>query len=60
STVRWGMADGVGFDSLNFARINELMIVTQPAHIQMMAERPLEAVERDEWRAQLIRKALSA
>ncbi|MBI4057167.1 MAG: protein arginine kinase [Elusimicrobia bacterium] len=38
--------------------LNELQVLSQPAHIQMQAQKELEPLERDEFRATLIRKRL--
>ncbi len=40
--------------------IDELFILTQPAHLQKSAERKLNAEERDSFRADLLREALNS
>jgi len=40
--------------------LNELLVYIQPAHLQMLEGRSMEPQERDEARAALIRKTLSA
>jgi len=46
-------------DGLDTALLNELFVLTQPAHLQRRAGRPLESEERDELRAQLVRERLA-
>ena len=43
---------------LKIARINEIMLLTQPGHLQKMAGRILSPEERDELRAQVVRTKL--
>jgi len=40
-------------------RINELFIVTQPAHLQKIEDKKLSSQERDIKRAQIIREKLN-
>ncbi len=58
SLVRLGISLGIKFNHLSIDKINQLTILTQPAHIQMQAGKELGAQQRDELRAQLIRKTL--
>ncbi len=44
--------------NLKVAGINEIMLLTQPAHLQKIAGRVLTAEERDELRARLVREKL--
>ena len=61
STVRLGLALGIITDSeVNRKKINELFIITQPAHLQKMEGKELTPQERDEKRASLIREKLSS
>jgi len=54
----------LGLDSrlipLDLGTINELFIVTQPAHLQKLAGRELKPEERDVFRAELIRQRLGS
>ena len=43
---------------LNIADVNELFVLTQPAHLQALKGRALEAPERDVARANLVRDRL--
>jgi protein arginine kinase len=45
---------------LDLGTINELFIVTQPAHLQKLAGRELKPEERDVFRAELIRQRLGS
>lgn len=57
SAVRFGIS--LGMDGLcDIATVNELLILTQPAHIQKLAERELSAAERNEMRAQMVHEKL--
>ena len=57
SAVRLGVNVGLLSD-LDIGRVNELFILTQPAHLQRMEKRPLDAPERDAARAEFIRRQL--
>jgi protein arginine kinase len=57
SMVRLGFDMGM-LKELDRRRINELFIVTQPAHLQKIENKKLSATERDVKRAQLIREKL--
>jgi protein arginine kinase len=58
SRVRLGLA--MGFDlPVTPAMLNNLMILTQPAHLQLLKGGPLKAEDRDCWRAALIRHKLA-
>lgn len=57
SAIRTGIEMGL-VDSINVKVINELFLLTQPAHIQKIAGKKLSDQERDIKRAKLIRKML--
>ncbi|MBA4386384.1 MAG: protein arginine kinase [Verrucomicrobia bacterium] len=44
--------------NLTVSRINELMLLTQPGHLQKMLKKVLESEERDEVRARIVRQKL--
>ena len=53
---------GVDLDKLtntNLRTVNELCLLSQPAHLQRIAGRPMETTERDEARADYIRHRLA-
>jgi protein arginine kinase len=52
--LEFGILSGVGI-----GRLNELMLVTQPGHLQKAAKHLLAVDERDAMRARLIRKKLN-
>ncbi|HUJ10694.1 MAG TPA: ATP--guanido phosphotransferase, partial [Verrucomicrobiae bacterium] len=54
SLVRMGV-DLEIFPATARAAVDELFILSQPAHVQKAAARKLTAEERDTWRADLIR-----
>jgi protein arginine kinase len=58
SSVRLGVNLGRVPD-VSLATINELFLVTQPAHLQIRAGKILDADQRDALRAQVIRQKLS-
>ncbi|MHC4995889.1 MAG: protein arginine kinase [Planctomycetota bacterium] len=53
--VCMGYVNGVSLPS-----INELLLLTQPAHMQKMAGKPLSGAERREMRARFVRERLAA
>ena len=57
SSVRLGVNLGLLRD-VDIATVNELFILTQPAHLQKLERRTLEPTERDAMRADFIRKHL--
>jgi protein arginine kinase len=58
SAVRLGVALGLsGLCPLH--RVNELLVLTQPAHLQRLAGGELSAAERNVFRAQLVRERLA-
>ena len=58
SLVRMG-ADLEMFPTAARTMVDELFILSQPAHVQKAAARKLTAEERDAWRAELIRTRLA-
>lgn len=58
SHLRLGINLGL-INDIPLTTINELMIITQPAHLQMAVNRELDIKMRDMMRAQLIRERLS-
>ena len=59
SAVRMGVNLGL-LDRLPIRLVNELFLLTQPAHLQKIEGRELETPERDELRADFIRKKLAS
>lgn len=57
SNVRLGLTLGFKMD-VRAGTLNELLVVTRPAHIQMRARRPLDPAARDVMRAAYIRERL--
>lgn len=57
SGLRLGIEMGV-VKNLSVPTINEIMLLTQPAHLQKVSGRALEPQERDEFRAAMVRKRL--
>jgi protein arginine kinase len=57
SMVRMGCDSGMIKD-IDRSRINELFIITQPAHLQKLENKKLSSEERDVKRANLIRERL--
>jgi len=52
---------GVEFNlvqNLTVGQINKIMLLTQPGHLQRMAGRVMDAEERDQLRARLLREQL--
>lgn len=58
SQVRLGVVLGV-LSGLDLPRVNELFVLSQPAHLQKLEGRPLEAEERDQRRAAFLRARLA-
>jgi protein arginine kinase len=58
SALRLGVVMGM-VSSVDRAMLDAMLIAVQPGHIQMLSERALDAHERDEWRARLVREWLS-
>ena len=57
STLWLGYGQGV-LTKIPKRVLNELFLMTQPAHIQVIAGKSLSASERDSFRARLIREKL--
>jgi len=57
SSVRLGVNLGL-LDDVDISTVNELFILTQPAHLQRLEKRDLDANERDATRAAFIRRRL--
>ncbi|MFH1219832.1 MAG: protein arginine kinase [Candidatus Eisenbacteria bacterium] len=58
SAVRLGKALGV-IDSISVAGLNNLLLASQPAHLQKRFSREMDAAERDIVRADMVRKILA-
>lgn len=58
SVVRLGISLGL-VEGLELRTLNEIMLLSQPAHLQMVATRELASEERDERRAMLVREKLA-
>ena len=56
SLVRLGAVKGI--INMNSAQLEALMIQMQPATISLSVDRPLDKVERDKLRAQMVRQSL--
>ncbi len=59
SAVRLGVSLGI-VRSISIATLNNLTMLMQPAHLQKIAGKKMEAGERDERRAELVRRNLAA
>ena len=57
SSVRLGVNLGL-LGNVDIATVNELFILTQPAHLQTLEKRDLDPGERDATRAEFIRRQL--
>ena len=55
SALRLGLSLGI-IDKFDYRELNELMIITQPAHLQKYINREMDNVERDIARADLVRQ----
>jgi protein arginine kinase len=58
SALRLGLSLGL-IDKFDYRSINELLIITQPAHLQKYVGREMDTTERDMVRADLIRQRLA-
>lgn len=58
SALRLGVSLNL-IDKVSIDKINHLLIITQPAHLQKYYNREMDATERDMMRAELVRQALS-
>jgi protein arginine kinase len=59
SAVRFGVALGIGL-KVDLTTLNQLLVLTQPAHLQKMAGREMNGAERAVYRADLVRERLTA
>ena len=59
SAVRFGVQQGI-LEGLTPAQLNRALLLTQPAHLQRLANDILTPDERDEQRALLIRRLLES
>ncbi len=55
SAIRFGLSLGL-IDKSSYKEINELLVITQPAHIQKYYSREMDNTERDMVRADLVRE----
>jgi protein arginine kinase len=58
SALRLGLSLEL-IDKITYREINQLMIVTQPAHLQKLVGREMDNTERDMVRAELVRERLA-
>jgi protein arginine kinase len=58
SALRLGLSLGL-IDKIDYKMLNELLIITQPAHLQKYVGREMDTTERDMLRADLIRQRLA-
>ncbi|MFM9956942.1 MAG: ATP--guanido phosphotransferase [Phycisphaerales bacterium] len=59
SMIRLGVCLGL-FPSVTLASVHEMMMFTQPAHLQRLVRRPLDQAERRVERARVLRERLGA
>jgi len=59
SALRMGLSLGL-IDKISYREINELMIMTQPGHLQKLVGREMDNTERDMIRADLVREKLGS
>jgi protein arginine kinase len=57
SSLRLGVLTGL-LPEIDLQVVNDLLVLTQPAHIQRIAGRPMSPLDRDVFRADLIRSRL--
>jgi protein arginine kinase len=58
STVRLGIVTGI-LSGVDLAGVNELFVLTQPAHIQKLRGTTIDVLERDAARARFVRERLA-
>lgn len=58
SLVRFGIDLGI-IDGVDYQNLNEGFLIIQPAHLQKLAKRELDAEERDQLRAEVIRNLVA-
>ena len=54
SALRLGLSLGL-VDKFDYRMLNELLIITQPAHLQKYVGREMDTTERDMMRAEMVR-----
>lgn len=57
SAVRLGVAMGI-IDFMSISTINEILLLSQPAHLSRYCERDIESAEQDALRADMVREKL--
>ncbi|MDP2891825.1 MAG: protein arginine kinase [Bacillota bacterium] len=57
SDIKWGASLGI-FKNIDLAVLHNLMMEIQPATLQLAAGKPLEAQDRDAYRAEVVRRAI--
>ena len=57
SAVRFGVAIGLDL-GVDLGMLNELLVITQPAHLQKMTGRVMDDDERNIYRADIVRDRL--
>src|SRR5690625_7203553 len=55
SDIKLGVDLGI-VEGLSHSILNELLILTQPEHLQHYANKPISVEDRDEYRSELIRR----
>jgi protein arginine kinase len=58
SAIRLGIGTGI-VESLSLSQVNEILALTQPAHLQKYFKKRMEPGERDRVRAELVRSKLN-
>ena len=58
SAVRFGVALGIGPEA-DLTTLNQLLVMTQPAHLQKLGKREMTEAERNVFRATLVRERLA-
>jgi len=58
SAVRFGVALGIG-PKADLTTLNQLLVLTQPAHLQKLGRREMTEAERNVYRATLVRERLA-
>jgi protein arginine kinase len=58
SAIRLGLAMGI-IDTLTIKQINEILLLSQPAHLVKIAGKEMDSERRDTIRAQMVREKLA-
>jgi protein arginine kinase len=58
SALRLGLSLGL-IDKIDYRTLNELLIITQPAHLQKYEGREMDTTERDMVRAEMVRRRIA-